>query len=617
LVRFTGSNRTYGDDPELEVLYGIEKTTQANDPQSFASFLMLMDVHSSHSSTNPYLISAVGNGDMWVVDEGEDLGVGDYLISSGVAGHAMKDTGAYVVSHVVARATEPVDWSTVIETEPVSGKKHKKITVTFEVFDKYNPGFDLTFSKTEEATALEPAKDSYRASFLGSAWDSVSESAVDRKISLRNVMTGLDEYRLSLEDNDGNELAYFGSNGDVALAGKLYLSDRGTLQENRYIYYDGDTGPGGDFMRTNAAGWATGSYDFAEMFPSSDTLEAGELVMIDTRESTHFRRAMGGREEAPRYLLAGVVSTRPGFLAGLNEEGHYPIALAGRVPTRVVGPVSIGDPITVSLTDGVGVVADEPTYIVGYALEPKDTEGPGEVTVFIKTGWWNGQSVVSAEGAPTRASLMDLEGQPIIRIGALEGVENAWSINSDGHMVLAEIEAEKVTADEYAVKATDERQTIGEAVIPVGESRFLIENAAIRYNSRIFVTFFANVEGSWWISQRRDGAFEVTLSKLAPTDLPFEYWILNVVDDRTPPTPTEETVEETPAEEEEVVAETGSGSDTIEVIEDTVEEEIPVDVTEAEMLEVTTSESETEGLEESPTEESIEAEAVTLVEGTS
>ena len=39
---------------------------------------------------------AVGNGDMWVVDNGDNIEVGDYLISSQILGHAMKDTGVYL-----------------------------------------------------------------------------------------------------------------------------------------------------------------------------------------------------------------------------------------------------------------------------------------------------------------------------------------------------------------------------------------------------------------------------------------------------------------------------------------------------------------------------------------
>ena len=80
---------------------------------------------------------AVGNGDMWVVQGEEDaLKPGDYLISSDTAGHAMKDPGTYAVSNIVARVTNTTNWSDVATT--IDGKKHTKINVTFEVFQKDN-----------------------------------------------------------------------------------------------------------------------------------------------------------------------------------------------------------------------------------------------------------------------------------------------------------------------------------------------------------------------------------------------------------------------------------------------------------------------------------------------
>jgi hypothetical protein len=85
------------------------------------------------------------------------------------------------------------------------------------------------------------------------------------------------------------------------------------------------------------------------------------------------------------------------------------------------------------------------------------------------------------------------------------------------------------------VKANDSKTTIGEGVVPNGSSNFVVENPAIRYNSRIFVTFFGNVEGNWWVAERTDGRFVIVLSKVATNDIPFEYWILDVVDERTSP----------------------------------------------------------------------------------
>jgi hypothetical protein len=67
---------------------------------------------------------------MWVVNEGENITQGDCLITSTSKGHARVDPETATYSFIIARAGEPVDWSTV--TELFGGKKHKKINVLFD-----------------------------------------------------------------------------------------------------------------------------------------------------------------------------------------------------------------------------------------------------------------------------------------------------------------------------------------------------------------------------------------------------------------------------------------------------------------------------------------------------
>jgi len=91
LVSLTGLNRNAHDNPKSEVIYGIKRSTIPNDPACLGSYLSLSEPAHPASSENPHLVMAVGNGDMWVVDEGGDIQPGDFLISSSTAGHAMKD----------------------------------------------------------------------------------------------------------------------------------------------------------------------------------------------------------------------------------------------------------------------------------------------------------------------------------------------------------------------------------------------------------------------------------------------------------------------------------------------------------------------------------------------
>jgi len=150
LVSYTGQNRRLHGNDDSEIIYGIAETAKRNDPAVLGAYLALKEPSQVPSDENPHLIMAVGNGDVWVVDDGANIAPGDYLISSETAGHAVKDDGAADVSHVIARAAEPVDWSQ--ETATIDGKRHKRISVTFEVFDSRNRQAGLFAGKLSELT---------------------------------------------------------------------------------------------------------------------------------------------------------------------------------------------------------------------------------------------------------------------------------------------------------------------------------------------------------------------------------------------------------------------------------------------------------------------------------
>lgn len=303
---------------------------------------------------------------------------------------------------------------------------------------------DLVVNALSEATSSTPTVDSSSLVLRGSAFD---VSAVDRSFSMATAVTNTTDYRLSIKNTIDTEVAYLGQDGAFSVAGDvivgdhLYPSDRGTAQTNRYIFYDGSEGPGGDFMRTNASGWATGSYDFAEMFPSSDALKPGDVVAFGTKKEEVVRASGDARER-----LAGVVSTRPGFLAGENKVGDYPIALAGRVPTVVSGEggeIQVGDALTISSVAGVAKKAEAPGMIIGYALE--DFSGTsGTIVVYINTTYWNGstQSANNQASGLNGSALSSLSAGGDVYIGAnnilnvasISGIGQRWSIGENGDL---------------------------------------------------------------------------------------------------------------------------------------------------------------------------------------
>ncbi len=136
LVSLNGKNENYHGNEKSEILYGISYTTKQNDPNVLGSYSSVLEPSKKHDLDNPHQIMAVGNGVMWVTDSGEDLEVGDYLISSSIKGCAMKDPQSDEVSYVVARLAESIDWIGVEADR--KGVKKVLVSVFYESFKKYN-----------------------------------------------------------------------------------------------------------------------------------------------------------------------------------------------------------------------------------------------------------------------------------------------------------------------------------------------------------------------------------------------------------------------------------------------------------------------------------------------
>jgi hypothetical protein len=102
--------------------------------------------------------------------------------------------------------------------------------------------------------------------------------------------------------------------------------------------------------------------DLAENYLSDEPLDPGDVVIF------------GGRKEIKssyRYAdtrIAGVISTNPAYLMNSDLEDSYPVALTGRVPCKVLGPVSKGDVLTTSNIVGVAMTLDKQDFAPGCVL---------------------------------------------------------------------------------------------------------------------------------------------------------------------------------------------------------------------------------------------------------
>ncbi len=91
--------------------------------------------------------------------------------------------------------------------------------------------------------------------------------------------------------------------------------------------------------------------------------------------------------------LVGVVSTNPAQTIGTAQVPNgYPIALSGRVPTKVNaegGPIAVGDKITISSVSGVGKKTTSATMVVGTAVEAFNGSGNGVIEVFVNLTYFD------------------------------------------------------------------------------------------------------------------------------------------------------------------------------------------------------------------------------------
>ena len=120
--------------------------------------------------------------------------------------------------------------------------------------------------------------------------------------------------------------------------------------------------------------------DLAEVYTSDQQYPAGTVVVFGgDAEVTQSRASHDTR-------VAGVVSTNPAYLMNSTAAG-VPVALQGRVPCRVLGPVEQGDRVVSSHIPGVAQRLDleqyQPGCIIGKALQAVDSTDISIIEVVV------------------------------------------------------------------------------------------------------------------------------------------------------------------------------------------------------------------------------------------
>jgi hypothetical protein len=182
---------------------------------------------------------------------------------------------------------------------------------------------------------------------------------------------------------DGATKAYV--DAQVSGAGALATTG-GTMSGDILVTGTVDFGASGtrinEIFATTFNGTSTAAKyaDVAEKFSADAQYAPGTVV------------ALGGVEEITRVNdeladdVFGVISSRPAYLMNSELDEGTAVAVAGRVPVKVVGVVNKGDRL-VSAGDGLAraAVGNEATSfnVLGRAIESKSTQEEGTVEAFV------------------------------------------------------------------------------------------------------------------------------------------------------------------------------------------------------------------------------------------
>ena len=254
-------------------------------------------------------------------------------------------------------------------------------TPTFSSLTLNGGGTDLTFSGATSnrinwgtTGVAAPSFTSYSAGVKMVLYDNVSASSAGYTI-------GIDSGTLwsGVPDTTNGFKWYGGTTQVMGLSGAGVLTSYGNHVPSANVSYNlGSTTAWWNIVYGKAvqAQYA----DLAENYTTDYPYEPGTVVVF------------GGEAEITVTLtdhdpaVAGVVSTNPAYLMNSMTDG-LPIALQGRVPCRVQGPVKKGQVLVTSTTPGVAQAIDNtkfvPGCVIGKALETINTNNIETIEVVV------------------------------------------------------------------------------------------------------------------------------------------------------------------------------------------------------------------------------------------
>ena len=250
--------------------------------------------------------------------------------------------------------------------------------------------------------------------------------------------------------------------------------------------------------------------------------------------------------------LIGVVSSH-GNIIGENT-GSSPIVTSGRLDILIAqsnGPINAGDAIAVSTTTrGIGVRAIRAGHIIGYAVEafdPINSIGScaaevsdnnatstclGLVTIQLAQGWSEGSTTLFSDIGETVTDMT----QAVTDLASDVFTKGAQFTKLAIGKVVAQT---AVVKDFFAVVfnilpggsinvPSGTNQIAGSDTLPVGATTYFVANTNVTAGAKIFITPRTMLATPIAVTQVTPGqGFTVTLAGQAPTDIPFDWFMLS------------------------------------------------------------------------------------------
>ena len=524
----------------------ISDSSQAGDFNSIG--------HNIAPEDNPMPLALTGRVLIKVTNTNGNIAVGDKLTSSHIPGVAMKATGEgptiaiamgnYTSSQVgTVMGFVNTGWNNAMYralTVDTIGK-----TITFgtssDPYDlKINGNISLLNTNiiNQLSFATSTLFESSVASFSG------ARAFTFNAINFTGPLA--DNYIISLRANN-NSVFSVAANGDVHALGNYYGASA-------------------------VLGTSTNPGDLAERvdIAMDDTVEAGDVVMVDKNAPDTYRRSDTAYEES----VAGVISTNPTIVVGNGRTDYTAVmAMVGRVPVKVSGEngaIARGDLLVAASRPGYAMKYDaakdknnKMVGVIGVALEPLQASSTGKILSLIRTGWvYNRdkdienlkndieqmavvQGINLAASSTESDSLsvednnnqlvytggnLDLQNNALINVASILGKNNKWKIDEFGNLI-QKIATAAGDKEIYGLQSTAKQEIVisGTSTLQNGTRRVVLtdlDQAVIDKTVplKISITMSGETNG-FYVAERSYDSFVVKENGNGQSNAEFD-WIV-------------------------------------------------------------------------------------------